>query len=70
MIDATAQSFAIKHAPRCLLLGEEEVQVPVDDPKRFVPFVLENSGRLSPEALAFLEYYFKTHSQSCDFAPS
>ena len=28
----------------------------VDDPKRFVPFVLETSGRLGPEAGAFLEY--------------
>jgi hypothetical protein len=28
----------------------------VDDPKRFVPFVLEASGRLGPEAGAFLEY--------------
>ena len=28
----------------------------VDDPKRFVPFVLEASGRLGPEASAFLEY--------------
>ena len=28
----------------------------VDNPKRFVPFVLEASGRLGPEAGAFLEY--------------
>ena len=28
----------------------------MDDPKRFVPFVLEASGRLGPEAGAFLEY--------------
>jgi hypothetical protein len=28
----------------------------VDGPKRFVPFVLEASGRLGPEAGAFLEY--------------
>ena len=28
----------------------------MEDPKRFVPFVLEASGRLGPEAGAFLEY--------------
>ena len=28
----------------------------VDDPKRFMPFVLKASGRLGPEAGAFLEY--------------
>ena len=28
----------------------------MDDPKRFVPFVLEASGRLGPEAGTFLEY--------------
>ena len=52
------QSFAIEHRvwekrykfrP---FLGADGV----DDPKRFVPFVLEASGRLGPEASAFLEY--------------
>jgi hypothetical protein len=51
------QSFAIEHRVREKktkfrpLLGAG-----VDDPKRFVPFVLEASGRLGPEAGAFLEY--------------
>jgi hypothetical protein len=51
------QSFGIEHRVREKktkyrpLLGAA-----VDDPKRFVPFVLEASGRLGPEAGAFLEY--------------
>ena len=32
----------------------------MNDPKRFVAFVLEASGRLGPEASAFLEYLKKT----------
>jgi hypothetical protein len=32
----------------------------VDDPKRFVPFVLEASGRLGPEVGTFLEYLLQS----------
>ena len=52
------QSFAIEHR-----VWEKKYKFRpflgadgVDDPKRFVPFVLEASGRLGPEASAFLEY--------------
>ena len=52
------QSFAIEHrvwekkSKYRPFLGADGV----DDPKRFVPFVLEASGRLGPDAAAFLEY--------------
>lgn len=36
---------------RPFLLGTD-----IDDPRRFVPFVLEASGRLGAEVGAFLEY--------------
>ena len=51
-----SQSFRIEHRVREKktkyrpLLGAA-----VDDPKRFVPFVLKASGRLGPEAEAYLE---------------
>jgi len=51
------QSFAIEHRVEQKkskfrpFLGEA-----VEDPKLFVPFVLEASGRLSREAAAFLDY--------------
>ena len=52
------QSFAIEHRVQekkskyTPFLGEDGV----NDPHRFVPFVLEASGRLGPEAKAFLEH--------------
>eukprot|EP01031_Cornospumella_fuschlensis_P044916 gene44916-54937_t len=51
-------SFAIEHRVQekkskyTPFLGEDGVS----DPHRFVPFVLEASGRLGPEAKAFLEH--------------
>jgi hypothetical protein len=52
------QSFAIEHRVQekkskyTPFLGEDGV----NDPHRFVPFVLEASGRLGPDAKAFLEH--------------
>ena len=51
------QSFAIEHRVRAKMTKFRPLLgAAVDDPKRFVPFVLEASGRLGPEAGAFLEY--------------
>ena len=51
------QSFAIEHRIRAKMTKFRPLLgAAVDDPKRFVPFVLEASGRLGPEAGAFLEY--------------